>query len=44
MSTWSDQNSIFLNLPTDQFLAIIAYGEAANQGAEGMIKELNDDF
>lgn len=41
MSTWTDQNSIFLSLPTDQFLAIIAYGEAGNQGAEGMMGVLN---
>ena len=41
MSTWTDQNRIFLNLPTDQFLTIMAYGEAGNQGAEGMMGVLN---
>ncbi len=41
MSAWTDQNSIFLNLPTAQLLAIIAYGEAANQGAEGMMAVIN---
>jgi hypothetical protein len=41
MSTWTDQNSLFLSLPTDQFLAIITYGEAGNQGAEGMMGVLN---
>ena len=41
MSTWTDQNTIFLNLPTNQFLAIIAYGEAANQGVEGMMAVIN---
>jgi spore germination cell wall hydrolase CwlJ-like protein len=41
MSTWTDQNLIFLNLPTDQFLAILAYGEAGNQGGEGMMAVLN---
>jgi len=41
MSTWTDQNRIFINLPTDQFLTILAYGEAGNQGAEGMMAVLN---
>lgn len=41
MSTWTDQNQLFLNLPTDQFLTIMAYGEAGNQGAEGMMAVLN---
>jgi len=41
MSTWTDQNQLFLNLPTDQFLTILAYGEAGNQGAEGMMAVLN---
>lgn len=41
MSTWTDQNRIFLNLPTNQFLTIMAYGEAGNQGAEGMMAVLN---
>lgn len=41
MSTWIDQNRLFLGLPTDQFLTILAYGEAGNQGAEGMMAVLN---
>jgi len=41
MSTWTDQNRLFLNLPTNQFLTIMAYGEAGNQGAEGMMGVLN---
>ena len=41
MSTWIDSNRLFLNLPTDQFLTIMAYGEAGNQGAEGMMGVLN---
>ncbi len=41
MSAWTDQNVLFLSLPTDQFLAIIAYGEAGNQGADGMMGVLN---
>ena len=40
-STWVEQNKLFLNLPTDQFLTIMAYGEAGNQGAEGMMAVLN---
>ncbi len=41
MSTWSDQNSLFLSLPVDRLLAITAYGEAASEGAEGMSAVLN---
>ena len=41
MSTWTNQNRLFLDLPTDQFLTILAYGEAGNQGAEGMMAVLN---
>lgn len=41
MSTWTDRNQLFLALPTDQFLTILAYGEAGNQGAEGMMAVLN---
>ena len=41
MSTWTNQNQLFLNLPTDQLLTITAYGEAGNQGAEGMMAVLN---
>jgi len=41
MSVWTDQNLLFLNLPTDQFLSILAYGEAGNQGADGMMAVLN---
>ncbi len=40
MSSWTDQNLLFLNLPTDQFLSILAYGEAGNQGADGMMAVL----
>ncbi len=41
MSTWTDQNSIFINLSTAQLLAIIAYGEAGNQGVDGMMAVIN---
>jgi hypothetical protein len=41
MSTWSDQNQTFINLPVDQLLAITGYGEAASEGAEGIIGVLN---
>lgn len=41
MSTWTDQNALFINLPTDQLLAIIAYGEAATQGTDGMMGVIN---
>ncbi len=41
MSKWVDQNGIFLSLPTDQFLSILAYGEAASDGAEGEMAVLN---
>ena len=41
MSTWSDQNSLFLSLSVDRLLAITAYGEAASEGAEGMMAVLN---
>ena len=40
-STWTNQNTLFLNLPVDQLLAITAYGEAASEGAEGMMAVLN---
>jgi hypothetical protein len=41
MSSWSDQNLLFLSLPVDKLLAIAAYGEAAGEGAEGMAAVLN---
>jgi N-acetylmuramoyl-L-alanine amidase len=41
MSVWSDQNLLFINLPTAQLLAIVAYGEAGNQGTDGMMAVLN---
>ncbi len=41
MSSWSDQNSLFLSTPVDRLLAITAYGEAASDGAEGMMAVLN---
>ena len=41
MSKWTDQISIFLSLPTDQVLALTAYGEARGEGGEGMMAVLN---
>ena len=41
MSTWVNQNAIFLSLPIEQLLAITAYGEAASEGAEEMMGVLN---
>jgi hypothetical protein len=41
MSSWSDNNAIFISLPTDQLLTITAYGEAGNQGADGMMGVIN---
>jgi hypothetical protein len=41
MSTWTDQNQSFINLPLDKLLTIVTYGEAGNQGAEGMMGVLN---
>ncbi len=41
MSTWSDKNKLFLNIPDAQLLAITAYGEAASEGREGMLAVLN---
>jgi hypothetical protein len=40
-NTWTDQNQIFLNLPIEQLLAITAYGEAGNEGGEGIMAVLN---
>lgn len=36
-----DRNRIFINLPADQLLAITAYGEAGQEGGEGMMAVLN---
>jgi len=41
MSTWSDQNLLFINLPTAQLLAILGYGEAGNQGSDGIMAVIN---
>jgi hypothetical protein len=41
MSKWSDQNEVFMALPADQLVAITAYGEAGNQGGEGMMAVIN---
>lgn len=41
MSDWINQNQIFINLPVNQLLAITAFGEAGNQGTEGMMAVLN---
>lgn len=41
MSTWSDQNQQFIGMPIDQLIALTAYGEAANQGTEGLIAVMN---
>lgn len=41
MSTWSDKNRIFLNLQTVELLSIAAYGEAANQGTDGLMAVIN---
>lgn len=40
-SSWTDQNQLFLNLPVDKLLAITAYGEAGNEGGEGIMAVLN---
>ncbi len=41
MSTWTDQNRLFLSLPANQLVAITAYGEAGNEGGEGMMAVAN---
>ena len=41
MSAWSDQNQLFINIPTQDLLTIVAYGEAGNQGAEGLAAVIN---
>ncbi|MBT9174592.1 MAG: hypothetical protein DDT22_00252 [candidate division WS2 bacterium] len=38
---WLKQNSLFLSLPVDRLLALTAYGEAASEGAEGMMAVIN---
>lgn len=38
---WISENEVFINLPVNKLLAIAAYGEAANQGAEGLMAVLN---
>lgn len=38
---WISENQIFIDLPVNWLLAITAYGEAANQGTEGMMAVLN---
>lgn len=38
---WISENEVFINLPANKLLAIAAYGEAANQGAEGLMAVLN---
>ena len=41
MSSWVSQNSVFLSLPEQELLALLAYGEAASDGVEGMMAVLN---
>jgi len=41
MTEWADKNKIFISLPTEQILAITAYGEARSEGGEGMMAVLN---
>lgn len=40
-SSWTDTNQTLLSLPTVQFLAILAYGEAASEGGEGLMAVLS---
>jgi hypothetical protein len=41
MSTWTDQNKLFIDLPLDTLLTILMYGEAGNQDVEGMSAVIN---
>jgi hypothetical protein len=41
MSDWTNKNQLFINLPAEQLLTIVAYGEAGNQDVEGMMAVLN---
>lgn len=41
MSAWTDSIQLFINLPTQDLLTIVAYGEAGNQGAEGLAAVIN---
>ena len=41
MSDWFEKNRIFLNLSPEQIIAITAYGEAASEGAEGLMAVIN---
>ena len=34
--SWIDDNKLFLNIPIEELLALVIYGESANQGQEGM--------
>lgn len=40
-SDWVNENGIFINLPTDQLIAITSFGEASGDGAEGMLAVTN---
>lgn len=39
--TWLEQNALFLSLPTQQLLALVAYGEAATEGGAGLMAVIN---
>ncbi|MBT9171456.1 MAG: hypothetical protein DDT18_01832 [Actinobacteria bacterium] len=39
--SWLERNRLFLSLPVDRLLALTAYGEAASEGAEGMMAVIN---
>ncbi len=39
--SWLTDNQVFTSLPSDKLLALVAYGEARGEGAEGMMAVLN---
>ncbi|MEM4313079.1 MAG: cell wall hydrolase [Thermoplasmata archaeon] len=39
--SWIDQNLIFLNLKPEELIALTAYGEAKNEGGEGLMAVIN---